>query len=202
MTELFPTNTGVRQGCAMAPILFNVFVVALSMIVDRKLVNRGMAIKYRYEGGLFNLNRLKARSTKLRYVTDLQYADDCALVSHSAEELQEILDTYTWAYAALGLKLNETKTKILSTPPGSSLYAARKDDEIKNRLSAASRAFWKLRGRVFNNHDLTINTKVAVYRAVIIPTLTYGCETWVNYRRHTKSLEKLQQRHLRQLLQR
>jgi hypothetical protein len=183
MTDFFSTNTGVRQGCAMSPILFNVFVVALSMIVDRKLITRGMAI--RYEGGLFNISRLKAKSTKERCITDLQYADDSALVSHSAKDLQEILDTYTWAYTALGLKLNEAKTKILSMPSGSPIFnfkandkdieqvkhfnylgsvvndKANMDEEIKNRLSAASRAFWKLRARVFNNHDLSINTKVA-----------------------------------------
>jgi hypothetical protein len=126
--------------------------------------------------------------------------------------------------SALGLKLNESKTKILSTPSGPipcNLTAngqtieevkyfnylgsivndrANMDEEITNRLNAASRSFWRLRERVFDSHDLTLSTKIAVYKAVVIPTMTYGCETWVNYRRHTKSLEKLQQRHLRQLL--
>ena len=39
--------------------------------------------------------------------------------------------------------------------------------------------------------------KIAVYRAVVLPTLLYGCETWTCYRRHFK---KLDQFHLRCLL--
>ena len=39
-----------------------------------------------------------------------------------------------------------------------------------------------------------------MYRAVILPTMLYGSEIWVPYRRHTSALNKLQQRHLRQLL--
>ena len=50
------------------------------------------------------------------------------------------------------------------------------DCEIGSRINAASRAFWKLRERVFDNHDLSLTTKLAVYRAIVIPTLLYGCE--------------------------
>ena len=74
------------------------------------------------------------------------------------------------------------------------------DCEIRSRINAASRAFWKLRERVFDNHDLSLTTKLAVYRAVVIPTLLYGCESWVTYSRHVKDLERIQQRHLRRIM--
>ena len=41
---------------------------------------------------------------------------------------------------------------------------------------------------------------MAVYRAVVIPALTYGSESWVPYARHIKALERLQRQHLRQLM--
>ena len=60
--------------------------------------------------------------------------------------------------------------------------------------------FWKLRARVFDNHDLNLSTKTSVYRSVIIPALTYSCETWVPYKRHIRALERIQQRQLRQIM--
>lgn len=226
ITDPFQTHTGVRQGCVLAPLLFNIFMAALSIIVDRKLTERGIGIRYRYDGGLFNLGRLRATTkTRLQFITELMYADDCALVAHSHEQLQQILNIYAWAYEALGLRINIKKTKILSTPRdvdynpsinisgqqlenvehfnylGSILNTnANVDIEVRNRISAASRSFWKLRNRVFQNHDLSLKTKTAVYRAVVIPTLLYGCETWVPYARHIKALERALQRHLRQIM--
>lgn len=222
-TDPFLTQTGVRQGCVLAPTLFNIYVAALAIMVDSKLMERGLALRYRFDGGLFNLKRLRAKA-RIKHVTDLQYADDCALLSVSADKLQEILETYSWAYDALGLKVNINKTKIMTTPhevQQSDVFVSNEpveyvnqfnylgsivnnkgniDAEIQNRINAASRAFWKLRDRVFDNHDLTIKTKIAVYRAVVIPTLTYGCETWVPYRRHIQALERFQQRQLRQIM--
>ena len=169
------------------------------------------------------MGRLRAK-TRTKFITDLQYADDCSLISDSAENLQEILEIYSWAYQALGLNVNVDKTKVMSCPPSTIqtniMIEDRKveyvdcfnylgsvvnrtsnvDDEIRNRINAASRSFWRLRERVFDNHDLSVKTKVAVYRAVVIPTMLYGCETWTPYRRHIKSLNLIQQRHLRQIM--
>ena len=39
---------------------------------------------------------------------------------------------------------------------------------------------------MFGNQNLTIHTKIAVYVAVVISTILYGCETWVPYRHHIR----------------
>ena len=73
-------------------------------------------MRYRIDGGLFNLRRLRAiTKTRTRYICDLQYADDCALLTHTPEQLQEILDEYVLTYELLGLKINIGKTKVMST---------------------------------------------------------------------------------------
>ena len=56
------------------------------------------------------------------------------------------------------------------------------DAEIQRRLQSASRAFGRLRERVFDVRDLSTKKMTLVYKAVILPTLLiYGSETWVTY---------------------
>ena len=76
----------------------------------------------------------------------------------------------------------------------------RLDKEIAYRISKASQALGRLRNRLLNHHNVTLDTKLKVYRAVVLPSLLYGCETWTVYRRHLKQLERFHQRALRSTL--
>ena len=53
---------------------------------------------------------------------------------------------------------------------------------------------------VFLNHDLKLQTKIAVYRAVCVSTLLYGCESWTPYRRQIRALEAFHIRCLQRIL--
>jgi hypothetical protein len=77
---------------------------------------------------------------------------------------------------------------------------AKIDKEIDNRLAKASATFGRLRDRVWQNKNLKNSTKIQVYRAVVLTTLLYGCESWVVYRRHVGLLERYHQRCLRSIL--
>ena len=65
------------------------------------------------------------------------------------------------------------------------------DDKIAMCLNKASVAFGSFTGQLWNEHGIVIVTKVKVYRAVIIATLLYGCETWTLYRRHIRQLDRM-----------
>ena len=53
---------------------------------------------------------------------------------------------------------------------------------------------------VRGERGISIKTKLSVYRAVVLPSLLYGCETWTCYRRHTKKLDQFHLRCLRKVL--
>ena len=74
------------------------------------------------------------------------------------------------------------------------------DEDILNRIQAASASFGRLRTRVFANKNLKLHTKIAVYEAVCISTLLYGSESWTLYKRHLKSLEAFHIRCLQRIL--
>ncbi|KAJ8021118.1 hypothetical protein HOLleu_40897 [Holothuria leucospilota] len=73
------------------------------------------------------------------------------------------------------------------------------DLEIESRIRKASFAFGKVRDRVWSQ-NIRLATKCKVYRAVVISTLLYGCETWCPYQKHLRQLDQLQQRHLPSLM--
>lgn len=223
----FYVTTGVKQGCVIAPTLFSIFVGTILRLVDGKLPS-GVELVYRTDGNLFNVSRLRAKSKVSSVsVIELQYADDNVVLANTEEDLQNILNVFNEAYKSIGLEININKTQILFQPApnsnneaptikinghilestkhfpylGSHLSScANIDAEIQHRLRCASAAFGRLLRRVFDNHDISVRTKLYVYNAVVTPTLIYGCETWTTYRRHLKCLERYHQRCLRRIL--
>ncbi len=58
-SEAFPVTSGVKQGCDLAPTLFSMVISA--MLTDAfHDCQDGLHIRFRADGGLFNLRRLKA----------------------------------------------------------------------------------------------------------------------------------------------
>ena len=157
----------------------------------------------------------------------MQYADDNATRSRTADGLQRTANHYNAAYERFGMQVNIAKTKVLIQPsPGQNLPSLNIsingkpleevdhfsylgsilskiptcEKDVENRIKAAHSAYGRLSHRVFNNHVLTIRTKIMVFRAVVLSTLFYACETWTLYRRDIKRLERFQQSKLRQNL--
>ena len=65
---------------------------------------------------------------------------------------------------------------------GSLLSSSRNiEEEVQRRIGMASSSFVRLTPRVFASRDLSIHTKMKVYRAVCLSVLLYASETWVPY---------------------
>lgn len=74
--------------------------------------------------------------------------------------------------------------------------SATTDDEITQCLAKASSAFGALRHKLWEEHSVSVRTKINVYKALVTTSLLYGCETWTPY---IKVLEQFQQRCLRSI---
>ena len=82
---------GVKQGCTLSPLLFN---VTLDYVMS-KVSKESEGIRWGIWGKL----------------TDLDYADDICLLTHSTRTMQKMLERLGKESAKAGLKINVKKTK-------------------------------------------------------------------------------------------
>ena len=101
--------------------------------------------------------------------------------------------------------MNGTKLQAVDkfTYLGSTLSrAVHIDDEVTFRTAKASVAFGRLRTNVWERNGIRLDTKLKVYKAVVLPTHSYACETWTVYQRHAKKLNHFHLSCLRKILTR
>ena len=74
------------------------------------------------------------------------------------------------------------------------------DVEINARIEKAAAVMAKLNKRVWQNINLTTNTRLKVYQACVASILLYGSETWTPYARQEAKRNSFHLRCLRQIL--
>ena len=225
-SESFSVKNGVKQGCVLAPTLFSIF---LSVMLDEAFrdMGDGVSIQFRHSSELFNVAHFSAK-TKTTWILmkELLFADDSALVAHSTEEMQTIVDDFSYVSKKFGLKINIKKTEVLYQPnstrtreedimvDGNKLNSVLEftyfgstissngciDDEIQRRMAKAIASFGRLRQRFWYNHHVSMRVKGNIYRAIVLSTLLYRAEAWTVYRRQVKKLHAFMMRHLRSIM--
>ena len=106
----------MKQGCKLAPTLYGIYAaIVLQLSFNNKNSRHSVKVRFRYDGNLFDLRRLKAKSkVKYMYIQEAQYADDIALFSNSAAGLQDLLSAYNHVSREMGLQINTPKTETIS----------------------------------------------------------------------------------------
>ena len=92
ISEKIPSNVGVKQGCVLSPLLFNLYLHDLPSIFDS------------------TCDPISLHDIKL---SCLMFADDLVILSESAKGLQNALDKLYEYCSKWGLTINTDKTKVL-----------------------------------------------------------------------------------------
>ena len=116
LSEAFNYDGGVKQGCKLAPTLYSIYAaILLQLSFNNFNSSHSVKVRFRYDGNLFDLRRLKARSkVKYMYIQEAQYAHDIALFSNSAEGLQDLLSAHNHVSKEMGLQINTSKIETIS----------------------------------------------------------------------------------------
>jgi hypothetical protein len=70
--------------------------------------------------------------------------------------------------------------------------------EIKSRLKSGNACYHSVQN-LLSSRLISINTKIRVYRTVVLPVVLYGCETWSLTLREEQSLGVFENRVLRRI---
>ncbi|KAJ8361822.1 hypothetical protein AAFF_G00418630 [Aldrovandia affinis] len=92
-TDDFDIVTGVRQGCILSPLLF---LIVIDFVMRKTLAGMNFGIKW-------GQDRL----------TNLDFADDLALISHTHYALQEMTSNLHEHGGKVGLRISHEKTKAM-----------------------------------------------------------------------------------------
>ena len=195
-TELFDILAGVLQGDTLAPFLFILVLdYALRTSLDQ---NNTLGLLLKKRNGSRN---------PAQYLTDLDFADDLALIAESISNAELLLHSLEEACSAVGLICNESKTEFISTSSnqdslkassgrdlkrvedfkylGSFIMDSNKD--FKTRKAMAWVACNKL-DKIWRS-NLHNGIKINLFRATIEPILMYGSETWTLTSKQQKRLD-------------
>ena len=229
-SNTFPITSGVRQGCVLAPTLFNFyFDVAIHMALeDHRLQNRGVRMAYLHDAELVGNRKILKLDT---LITDLEYADDMALLADNWSDLTTMLESLAACCKKLGLTISCKKTKTLAVLPPDSpadltptpihLFPREEpievvssfqylgstiqqdcslDCEVNSRICKASTTFRSLSRVLWLQRKVRVSTKLRLFNSVILPTLLYGLETAVLLEPQIHRLESFTIRCLRTIL--
>ena len=130
-----------------------------------------------------------------RNINNLRYADDTTLMAEREEELKSLLMKVKVESEKVGLKLNIQKTKMMASGPITSWHLdgeimetvrdfiflgpkitadSDHNHEIQRRLPLGRKAVINL-DSILGSRDITLPTKVHLFKAMVFLVIMYGC---------------------------
>ena len=205
LTDWLETTIGVWQGCLLSPDLFNLFLENILAEAFEDCKKLGI-----------NVDGYKLK--------DLRFADDIALIAHSENDLQTLIERVHDVSKKYGMEISIPGTKAMIFSHEDQLQVNIKLDdtsldqvnqfkylgvtltpsndstsEIKSRLLLVSTALGKLH-KVWSDKDITLFTKLRLLNALVHPVLLYGSEIWTIKKNDLKKLVAFEMRCYKKVL--
>ena len=151
-----------------------------------------------------------------RNINNFRYADGTTLMAESEEELKTLLMKVKEESQKVGLKLNIQKTKIMASGPITSWQIDGETmEKVRDFILRGSKslqmviAAMKLKDTnsleekldsIFKSRDITLPTKVRLVKAMVLPVVMCGCESWTIKKAERRRIDAFELWYWRRLL--
>ena len=125
-SDKYDVGQGLRQGCVLAALLFNMFFTAVLRVAEKRFLadpattDNGVQVQRKEEGekkGTSRTGKVDARrgeeTEEVQILWGMLYADDAGIVSRSSKGLERMMTVIVTACSSFGLTVSEAKTEIM-----------------------------------------------------------------------------------------
>ena len=205
-TSLFDIIAGVLQGDTLAPYIF---IIILDYAMKQALRDNETELG-------FQIRKRMSRRIGAEIITDLDFADDIALITETLQQGQELLSRVESSTARVGLHLNADKTEVMIYNQTTTDILKSKSNEIIKKveefkylgawMSASDKDIkirkaqaWSVCHKLQKIWKSTLNKslKIRIFLATVESVLLYGSETWTITKQVEKGLDGAYTRMLR-----
>ena len=229
-TDPISVQNGLRQGCVMAPVLFNLY---FGLVMERwrsVLRERGIEssvdFSFLISGQLFPRAAGRRRQSQTGHADDFEFADDAVLLAttHAAADLS--LSAFCDVASSFGLTVSMTKTNLLVAGYGVAaadcsdlavgnerVKAVTSFPYLGSVITPDSRAHADVQSRLAKGarafgclrrilHDQSLNlpTRRHLYVVCVLTTVLYGSECWTPLKSDLDKLDRFHHANLRSIL--
>ena len=205
---------GLRQGCVLSPLLFNVFFAAILLVA--------LEIFSKDAGILADLIHLEEQPSKVgpeaalecvrRAIWGMLYADDACIVSRSPRGLGRMMAVFVEGFGTFGLTISESKVETMYMPiplaptakivfnatgqqyrqttsftslGGTVTETPNLSDEIDRRIRAGWMSFKRYKRELYDRPKaILLPLKARMVRSEVVEAILYRCATWTPLKRH------------------
>ncbi|XP_065319047.1 uncharacterized protein LOC135927039 [Gordionus sp. m RMFG-2023] len=211
-SQPFKANRGLKQGCILSSIIFNVIM--------NDILNKSLKQKYALNTYYSDQQHLNDMHNSLNF---LCYADDVCILANSEYKLRNILSLFVNNCDGYGLRVNYTKTKLITSNTdashlnpfnfeGNTIELVSDFKYLGTRITSLGFTFVDTKSRTKNArlryHQLSklwsfnlisTNLKIRLFKSLIVPIFTYGLETWQDSKSNINTIQSFINKCLRRI---